>query len=168
MSNLVLPSLRRVGLRNRPLYQPLLYRAQYHSYQHPPPPSPYNTAETSILAAALEHVPNHGFSNTALTNGARDAGYLDISVNLFPRGPLELARYHLMTERLGLHKRVEFGPRKDGEAVGGELGVGQKIRRLCVERLRANEKIVGRWQEVSQRLAQWRSQITDNCRRPWR
>lgn len=84
----------------------------------------------------------------ALTLGARDAGFLDISTNLFPRGAFELVYYHLVMERLRLHERVQF---PSAEANGGaqELGVGQKIRTLVIERLRANEKVIGRWQEVS-------------------
>ncbi|KAF8472078.1 COQ9-domain-containing protein [Kalaharituber pfeilii] len=127
----------------------------YHSHQHAAPHPHFNNAETAILSSALNYVPKHGFSDMALTLGARDAGYLDISINLFPRSPFELIHYHLVTERLTLHKRVDFGPNwgKDagsGVASGGkELGAGQKIKTLCVERLRANERIIGHWHEVS-------------------
>src|SRR6266480_63701 len=75
--------------------------ALYHSYDHPSPP-PYPPAETSILSAALSHIPTHGFSDTALVLGARDAGYLPVSVNLLPRGVFELVMFWLVSRRLGL------------------------------------------------------------------
>lgn len=117
---------------------------RYHSYQHPPPTSPFTPAESTILSAALHHVPSHGFSTTALSLGARDVGYLDVSVNLIPRGVFDLVKYHLVTERLRLKTSVEF--EQDGEAK--KLNVPAKIRTLCVERLKANSPIIHRWQEV--------------------
>lgn len=77
----------------------------------------------------------------ALTVGARDVGYLDITTNLFPRGAFELVYYHLVQERLNLHQRVQLGK---------ELSVEQKVQMLVLERLRANERIHERLQEVSE------------------
>lgn len=111
----------------------------YRSYEHDEPP-PFNEAESSILAAALSHVPSHGFSSTSITHGARDAGYLDASTNLFPRGPFDLINYHLVTQRLALKDRIQFPDQK--------LGVGAKVRLLALQRLRANKPIISRWQEV--------------------
>lgn len=118
---------------------------QYHSYQHPPPPSPFTPAESKILSAALQHVPSHGFSTTTLSLGARDVGYLDISVNLLPRGVFDLVNYHLVTERLRLSQEVDFSELENGTK---KLSVPARIRTLCVERLRANSPIIHRWQEV--------------------
>ena len=67
-------------------------RRSYYSDQHPQP-APFAPAETAILSAALAHVPRHGFSATALQQGAKDAGYLDVSVQLFPRGVFDLINY---------------------------------------------------------------------------
>lgn len=122
----------------------LTLHRRYHSYQHPPPTSPFTPAESTILSAALHHVPSHGFSTTALSLGARDVGYLDVSVNLIPRGVFDLVKYHLVTERLRLKISVDF--EQDGEAK--KLNVPAKIRELCVERLKANSLIIHRWQEV--------------------
>ncbi|RPB21505.1 ubiquinone biosynthesis protein COQ9, partial [Terfezia boudieri ATCC MYA-4762] len=120
--------------------------ALYHSHHHGPPPPPFSPAASAILSSSLTHVPEHGFSDMALTLGARGTGYLDITTNLFPRGPFEIVYYHLVMSRLNLHQRVQF---PSAEANGGrELGVGQKLRTLVVERLRANEKVLGRWQEA--------------------
>lgn len=135
--------LRRV-LRLPPALRPTvlsIQRAQYHSYQHDQPP-PYRDAESSILSAALAHVPTHGFTQHALTLGAKDAGYLDISTNLFPKGAFELVKYHLVTQRLGLKDRIQFPDEK--------MGVGRKVRSLVLERLRANADagVVSRWQEA--------------------
>ena len=113
----------------------------YHSYEHDDPPV-FTPTEETILAAGLAHVPTHGFTSTALTLGTRDAGYPDVSTNLFPNGPFDLVRYHLVTQRLALKERIQFPHDR--------LGVGAKVRLLALERLRANQGIIHRWQEVSQ------------------
>ncbi|KAL7272736.1 Ubiquinone biosynthesis protein coq9, mitochondrial [Rhizina undulata] len=123
----------------------LLLRA-YHSYQHPPPPSPFTPVESAILSAALLQVPSHGFSTKALSLGARDAGYLDISINLFPRGVFDLVNYHLVTERMKLAEKINF--EKIEQELGNKLGTPAKIRMLCVERLKANAPVIGHWQEA--------------------
>ena len=115
-------------------------RRLYHSYEHDEP-APFNKAERFILSAALTHVPSHGFTPIALSMGAQDAGYLGASVNLFPKGVFDLANYHLVTQRLALKHNVQFPEQK--------LGVGAKVRILALQRLRANEAVIKRWQEVS-------------------
>ncbi|KAF8543060.1 COQ9-domain-containing protein [Trichophaea hybrida] len=117
----------------------------FTSHQHPSPPSLYTPTESTILTSALRHVPEHGFTTTSLALGARENGYLDISINLFPRGTFELVRFHLVQQRLELRNKLDFTA---AEQAGKKLGVGEKIRVLCVERLRANEPIIGRWQEA--------------------
>lgn len=124
----------------------LPFHRRYHSYQHPPT-SPFTPAESTILSAALHHVPSHGFSTTALSRGARDAGYLDVSVNLFPRGVFDLVRYHLVTERLRLKTTVDFR-RLEQDDGAKKPSVPARIRALCMGRLKANSPIVHRWQEV--------------------
>ncbi|RPB06790.1 ubiquinone biosynthesis protein COQ9 [Morchella conica CCBAS932] len=118
---------------------------RYHSYQHPSPAPPFTPTESSILSAALRHVPSHGFSTTTLSLGARDVGYLDISTNLFPRGVFDLVNYHLVTERLRLSQKVDFSKFEDGTK---RLSTPAKIRVLCAERLRANSPLINRWQEA--------------------
>ena len=126
-------------------YQPAIKRVtrytnrSYHSYEHDEPP-PFNETENAILSAALSHVPTHGFTTTSLSHGARDAGYLDASVNLFPRGAFDLVNYHLITQRLALKDHVQFPEQK--------LGVGAKVRLLALQRLWRNKPIIQRWQEV--------------------
>ena len=111
----------------------------YHSYEHEPS-SPFTPAESSILSAALNHVPNHGFTDSALTLGARDAGYLDVSTNLFPRSAFDLINYYLVTQRLALKMQIQFPDAK--------MGVGARVRALAVQRLRANKAVINHWQEV--------------------
>ena len=115
------------------------YHRSYHSYELDPA-SPFNDAENAILSAALAHVPSSGFTTTALSYGARDAGYLDVSKNLFTKGPFDLINYHLTIQRLALKNRVQFPDQK--------LGVGAKVRLLALQRLRANESVITRWSEV--------------------
>lgn len=123
--------------------RPLLSSRSYYSYETPLPP-PYPPTETAILSAGLSHVPSHGWTQASLRQGARDAGYLDASTNLFPKGQFELVLYHLRTQRLGLKERVVF-------AEEARLGVGKKVRALVMERLRGNVEVgvQGRWQEVT-------------------
>ena len=123
--------------------RPLLYqirRAAYHSYDTPQPP-PYRDAESKILGNAYALVPTHGFTKEALTLGAKEAGYLEVSTNLFPKGAFDLVKYHLVTQRLGLKDRIQFPDEK--------MGVGRKVRSLVLERLRANVDtgVLPRWQE---------------------
>ncbi|KAF2835123.1 ubiquinone biosynthesis protein COQ9 [Patellaria atrata CBS 101060] len=118
----------------------------YHTL-YSPSPSPYNPTESAILSAALSHVPSHGFSPAALTLGARDAGYIDPSTNVLPRGVFEIVLWHLVSQRLGLGARVQFPEAKEGK---GGMGTGHKVRVLVMERLRGNVEagVVGRWQEA--------------------
>ena len=115
------------------------FHRHYHSYEHDQGP-PFPAAEDSILSAALRHVPLSGFTTLALSRGAEDAGYLDVSTNLFPRGSFDLINYHLVTQRLALKDRVQFPD--------PSIGVGAKVRALALQRLKANKDIVHRWQEV--------------------
>jgi ubiquinone biosynthesis protein COQ9 len=118
---------------------------KYHSYEHPPPPGPFNTTETAILSASLPLVPLHGFTNTTLALGAKDAGYLDVSTNLFPKGAFSIVHYHLVTQRLGLGNHSQLlQPGEDGKP----LGIGAKVKALTWARLLSNEPIIHRWQEV--------------------
>ena len=129
--------LRGAILSKRPTSSPC--HRYYHSYEHEPEP-PFTNAEDSILSAALNHVPSQGFTTLALTHGAEDAGYLDVSTNLFPRGPFDLINYHLVTQRLALKDRVQFPD--------PSVGVGAKVRALALQRLQANKEIIHQWPEV--------------------
>ncbi|OTB12582.1 hypothetical protein K445DRAFT_321030 [Daldinia sp. EC12] len=127
----------------------------YHSYDHPPPPGVFSPAEKAILSAAYKHVPEHGFTQHALTLGARDAGYLDISTNLLPEGPFSLIRYHLVTKREALAPwaKAVFGEGEHG-AAAAPLKVPEKVERLTWERLLSNAEVNHRWQEALAVMAQ--------------
>lgn len=137
----------------------------YHSQYHPPlPPHDYTTSQVAILSSALQHVPEHGFTHEALTLGARDAGFLDVSVQLFPRGEMDLVLFWLASRRGMLRGLVEGGlfekkmteeTTRGGQQAEGEqkknkreLTVEEKVKILVMERLRMNETIVHRWQDV--------------------
>jgi ubiquinone biosynthesis protein COQ9 len=115
-------------------------RRSYHSTSYPDPP-PFPAAETAILSAALHHVPRYGFTTTSLALGARDAGYLDVSVQLFPNGAFDLINYYLVTQRLALKDRLHF-PEE------AKLGLAAKVRALAWARLQANRDIIHEWQGV--------------------
>ncbi|CCX15588.1 ubiquinone biosynthesis protein COQ9, mitochondrial precursor [Pyronema domesticum] len=108
-------------------------------------PSVYTPLESALLSSALSHVPEHGFTSHSLALGARENGYLDISINLFPKGTFDLVRYHLVQERMALKDKVDLSA---AEQAGRKLGMTEKIRSLVKERLRGNEKLGGRWQEA--------------------
>ncbi len=114
---------------------------QYHSYEHETAP-PFPPTENAILSASLSHVPTQGFSIDALACGARDVGYRDVSVNLFPAGAFALVQYHLVTQRLALGNGNE-------PDIDHDRGVTANIKNLALQRLRANGAIIHRWQEVS-------------------
>ncbi|CAF9907216.1 MAG: Ubiquinone biosynthesis protein coq9, mitochondrial [Alectoria fallacina] len=111
----------------------------YHSYEHEAP-FPFAPTEDAILSAALSHVPTHGFSINALTQGARDAGYLDISTNLFPTGAFSIVRYHLVSQRLALAKHAS--------SLQPQVDITANIATLALHRLHANKPIIHRWQEA--------------------
>ncbi|KAK7752114.1 Ubiquinone biosynthesis protein coq9, mitochondrial [Diatrype stigma] len=140
----------------------------YHSYDHPPPPGVFNPTERAILSAAYAHVPEHGFTQSALSLGARDAGYLDISTNVLPDGPFSLIRYHLVTQREALAPKsreifntaTTTAATQPGEEApyslpaGGQWTVGDKVERLTWERLLGNRNVNHRWQEALAVMAQ--------------
>lgn len=112
-------------------------RKDYHSYEHAPADT-YHTAERAILNAAMKHVPEHGFTLAAIKKGAVDTGHLEISHNLFPSGPFDLIRFHLLTQRMKLQE----------VNLAGTDGTGGKIRTLLQARLQANEPYIHQWQEA--------------------
>ncbi|RYP70018.1 hypothetical protein DL769_005131 [Monosporascus sp. CRB-8-3] len=136
----------------------------YHSHDHPPPPGVFNAAENAILSAAYAHVPEHGFTQPALSLGARDAGYPDISTNLLPEGPFSLIRYHLVTQREALAPKskeifntnaVVNPTSQNGDAASAtHWKVSDKVERLTWERLLGNRDVNHRWQEALAVMAQ--------------
>ncbi|KAI1332257.1 ubiquinone biosynthesis protein COQ9 [Xylariaceae sp. FL0255] len=122
----------------------------YHSSHHPKPTGPFNQAEQAILSAAYSHVPEQGFSHQALTLGARDAGFLDISTTLLPEGPFSLVRWHLLTQREALAPKSNTLLANDHTAVD----IPSRIERLTWERLCGNRDVNHRWQEALAVMAQ--------------
>lgn len=127
----------------------------YHSALHARlPDHSYTNSQTAILTSALTHVPKHGFSATALTLGARDAGFLDVSVQLLPRGEFDLILFWLASRRGLLRGKVEEGglfrriAAENGKDVH-ELSVEERVRGLLLERLRMNVEVRDVWQDVS-------------------
>ena len=113
----------------------------YHSEHHPESP-PFPPVQTAILSAALSRVPEYGFSSHAISLGAKDAGYLEVSVQLFPQGVYDLIKFYLVTQRLALKDRVQL-------PTDAKLCVGKRVRVLTLERLKANKDIIHQWQGVS-------------------
>ena len=136
-------------LTSSPLSRPT--RRPYHSEHHPdPPPHEYTNSQTTILSAALRHVPTHGFTRDALTLGARDSGFLDVSVQLLPRGEFDLVLFWLASRRGLLRASVDNGLFEKDERVkaGLKLSVEEKTKLLLMERLRMNTEIRHQWQDV--------------------
>ncbi|KAI9811014.1 MAG: Ubiquinone biosynthesis protein coq9, mitochondrial [Phylliscum demangeonii] len=144
----------------------------------PPLAGPFSPAQTTILAAAWQRVPEHGFTTTALAFGARDVGYLDVSVNLFPHAAFDLVHYHLRTQRLALADRARARP-ADGDdnpgapapapsvSVGVGVGVGAAVQRLTIERLLGNRTVVHRWHEalaIMVQPAHWATSLAELAR----
>jgi ubiquinone biosynthesis protein COQ9 len=139
---------------------PLTLRRSYHSTLHPRlPDHEYTNSQTAILTAALPHVQAHGFTAAALTLGARDAGFLDVSVQLLPRGEFDLILFWLASRRGLLRGKVEEGglfrriAAEKGKDVH-ELSVEERVRGLLLERLRMNSEVKDVWQDVGISLVQ--------------
>ncbi|KAK9237332.1 ubiquinone biosynthesis protein COQ9 [Lipomyces kononenkoae] len=113
----------------------------YHSYDHFPY-QPYTPSQEKILSSALKHVPEYGFAKQSLVQGCRDAGYLDTTHAVFQGGVFDLVKFHLYKER---QKLAALKPQIDEEE---GKSVGKRIRRYCVERLKANEPIISKWTEA--------------------
>ena len=141
------PSRSATATTKRSFKTPSVPIRTYYSDLHPRlPPHEYTNSQTAILTASLPHVPTHGFTSAALTAGARDAGFLDVSVQLLPRGEFDLVLFWLASRRGLLRAKVE-----SGEAFGtnGEgLSVQEKIKILVLERLRMNCDVKDVWQDV--------------------
>ncbi len=139
-------------------------RRCFHSYEREPPPGPYGPIESQILSAATRHVPEYGFTETALVRGARDVRYLDASINLFPRGVFDLIHHYLVTRREALKDEVadQAGEGHESSNAGGygnsqrnnvqqDRGpseVRRALVRLARARLMANRPVIHRWHEV--------------------
>lgn len=119
----------------------------YHSIHHPSPPHEYSNSQTTILSSALRHVPTHGFTRDALTLGARDAGFLDVSVQLLPRGEFDLTLFWLASRRGLLRSKVENDALLQSSQQG-PLSVDDKIKTLIMERLRMNVEVKDKLQDV--------------------
>lgn len=119
-------------------------RCPYHSYEHATVDD-YQPAERAILSAAMEHVPELGFTEAAIHKGALDTGHLEITRNLFPSGAFDLVRFHLYRER---YKLQDLAPR-----LTEAQGTGRKIRLLCYERLLANRPYIRHWQDALSLMA---------------
>ncbi|KAJ4508394.1 Ubiquinone biosynthesis protein coq9, mitochondrial [Exophiala dermatitidis] len=134
----LLKALRQPSCRVRNSFYIPQLRRSYYSVHHPDAP-PYPESQDRILSAAMKHVPKLGFCEEALIQGAKDAGYLEASVQLFPRGVFDLINYHLVTQRLALKDKVKFPE-------GLQLGLGAKVKTLTMARLRGNAEIIKQWQ----------------------
>ncbi|KXG53041.1 uncharacterized protein PGRI_000910 [Penicillium griseofulvum] len=134
--------------------QPRTPHRNYHSALHARlPDHSYTNSQTAILTSALTHVPTHGFSAKALTLGARDAGFLDVSVQLLPRGEFDLILFWLASRRGLLRGKVEEGglfrriAAEKGKDVH-ELSVEERVKGLLLERLRMNAEVKDVWQDA--------------------
>lgn len=115
---------------------------RYHS-QHQPTLRPYTPTEENILAAALTHVPSQGFTAAALRSGARDTGFLEPAVNLFPSGAFAIVEYHLVSKRIALS---EYAPSMSEPSTPAD--VIANLRALATCRLMANSSIIHQWQQA--------------------
>ncbi|EGE09522.1 ubiquinone biosynthesis protein COQ9 [Trichophyton equinum CBS 127.97] len=108
----------------------------------------FSPEQASILSLALsDHVPRLGFTTEAVVLAAQDAGYPEVSLQLFPRGgEIELIIYWLSTRRALLKEKVQNGEIFDAE--GQKLSVDQKVKRLVMERLKMNSGIIQHWQDA--------------------
>ncbi|KAK2879364.1 hypothetical protein FQN49_000952 [Arthroderma sp. PD_2] len=126
------------------------HRRSYHptTSDFSSPNSQFSPEQVSILSLALSnHVPRIGFTTEAVVLAAQDAGYPEVSLQLFPRGgEIELIIYWLSTRRAILKEKVESGEIFEGD--GEKFSVDHKVKRLVVERLKMNADIIQHWQDA--------------------
>jgi ubiquinone biosynthesis protein COQ9 len=128
-----------------PKYQSSQPRRPYHSTLHPAlPVHEYTNSQIAILEASLAHTPVHGFTHTSILLGARDAGFLDVSIQLLPNGEYDLILFWLASRRGLLRAAVESG---EIQFPAGQ-DVQSKIKTLIMKRMKMNEVVRGQWQEV--------------------
>lgn len=129
-------------------------KSKYHSYDHPPAPSPFTPTATTILSASIPHLPLHGFTPNTLSLGCTSAGYIPASTNLFPSGAFALVHYHLYTQRIALAKSLEPPPHPSQHADSAEgpgkdtRGVTATVKALTWTRLLGNKDVIHRYQEA--------------------
>ncbi|KAL4780260.1 COQ9-domain-containing protein [Aspergillus varians] len=144
-----IPHSQQHHLRQPALRSQLPNHRPYHSLHHPElPPHEYTNSQTTILSAALKHVPSHGFTQDALTLGARDTGFLDVSVQLLPRGEFDLILFWLASRRGLLRAAVEQNGLLSGSNAGPVSSVEDKTKTLIMKRLRMNTDIRHHWQDA--------------------
>ncbi|KAJ6263762.1 Ubiquinone biosynthesis protein coq9, mitochondrial [Drechslerella dactyloides] len=80
--------------------------------------------------------------------GVKDAGYLDVTTNLFPQGPFDIVKFHLVTQRERLSGILNTEKWKELQNSKQQFGTTGKIRTLCIERLKGNQDIIHRWPEA--------------------
>ncbi|KKA29281.1 hypothetical protein TD95_002505 [Thielaviopsis punctulata] len=124
-------------------------RAFYHSYDHPAPSTPFSPTEQRLLGSAYAHVPTLGFTAEALTAGARDAGFPEITTAGLADGPFALVRWHLVGKRAELREKSA-----DVLSEDKGLGVRERVERLTWYRLQANRTVIHKWQDALALMAQ--------------
>ncbi|KAI8929057.1 COQ9-domain-containing protein [Entophlyctis helioformis] len=107
------------------------------------------TPQAHILEAALCHVPALGWTQEALSAGAKDHGYVDITHGLFPRGPVELVEYFIQSRtRL-------IAPTLADEGIDlSQMGVTARVRAASIARLRMTQPYINKWPQAAALLAQ--------------
>ncbi|KAJ5505586.1 hypothetical protein N7453_004543 [Penicillium expansum] len=155
------PSLTQSIRQTRALSTPTLQstpttRTPRTNQRHPSPPnlplSPTRPAPRPLLHKLPNRNP-HLRARAPLTLGARDAGFLDVSVQLLPRGEFDLILFWLASRRGLLRGKVEEGglfrriAAEKGKDVH-ELGVEERVRGLLLERLRMNAEVKDVWQDA--------------------
>ena len=114
----------------------------YHSISTPTQPPPYQPAVFKILSAAHQYVPVHGFTQFAMIKGIENAGYSPPSLSLFPRGTFELVMFHLITQRLGLRKKMPWFAMIQNGGSHAKGDVASSVHYALLARLRANIPII--------------------------
>ncbi|QPG93840.1 hypothetical protein C2857_002986 [Epichloe festucae Fl1] len=130
-----------------------LQQRTFHSYENTRPLQSSSTVEDAILSAAYRHVPKHGFSHRSLNQGARDAGYLDISSSVLSDGVFSLIRFHLVRQRLSLAQKCQTMFETNDKNISNGA-TGTKIADIIWARLLANKNVIHKWQDALAVMAQ--------------
>lgn len=106
-----------------------------------------------ILKAALEFVPEYGWSTKALATGAEKAGFPSTTHGMFHRGGADLVHYFVKTSNEALVERLASDAKLAAKEPERKKGTGRIIRDAVELRLRMIIPYVGKWPQAMALMA---------------
>ncbi|RKP35919.1 rpsU-divergently transcribed protein, partial [Dimargaris cristalligena] len=103
-----------------------------------------------IYQAALQRVPEYGWSELAIAEAVQTLGYPPILHGIVPDGPVGLIQYFLTQSRLEMNRQLAADPQAMATPT---TSARDRIRTACRIRLQLTEPYAHRWKEAAAILA---------------